>query len=89
MTGTQAQRYSSERAQRELFNEYQHDKVYMVFKRFCIVVLWTKEASALEGLNIGCLDHLFLLFQIKDDELIVLLELFLNKNHLSFRQLIV
>ena len=36
--------------QLELSNEYQHDMVYMVFKDLCILVLWTKVASALEGL---------------------------------------
>ena len=38
-------------AQRELFNEYQHDRVQMVFRNICVLVLWTKVASALEGLN--------------------------------------
>ena len=31
-------------------NEYQHDKVEMVFKNICVFVLWMKVASALEGL---------------------------------------
>ena len=35
-----------------LSNEYQHDKV---FKNVCILVLWKKVASALEGLR--CLSH--------------------------------
>ena len=43
--------YSSESTQRELTNEYQHDRVYMIFKNYCTSVLWTKVASALEGLN--------------------------------------
>ena len=47
---TLAHGYSSESNQRELSNEYQHDRVLMVFKNLCILVLWTKEASALEGL---------------------------------------
>ena len=43
--------YSSESTQQELSIEYQHDRIYwMVFKNFCILVLWTKVASALEGL---------------------------------------
>ena len=36
-------------AQQELSNEYQHDRVQMVFKRGCIPVLWTKVALTLEG----------------------------------------
>ena len=36
-----------------LSNEYQHDRVKMVFKNLFILVLWTKVASALEGLNSG------------------------------------
>ena len=43
--------YSSESTQRELSNGYQHDRVSMVFKDFCIFLPWTKVASALEGLN--------------------------------------
>ena len=50
MTETLAHGYSSESTQRELSNEYQHDRVQMVFKDLCIFVLWTKVASALEGL---------------------------------------
>ena len=43
--------YSSESTKRELSNEYQHDRVKMVFKNLCTLVLWTKVASALEGLK--------------------------------------
>ena len=50
MTETLAYGYSSESTQRELSNEYQHDRVQMVFKNLCILVLWRKVASALEGL---------------------------------------
>ena len=42
---------SSESTQRELSNEYQNDRIYMFFKNPCILVLWTKVASALEGLT--------------------------------------
>ena len=35
--------------QREISNEYQHDRVKMVFK-IRVLVLWEKVASALEGL---------------------------------------
>ena len=50
MIETLANAYSSESTQRELSNEYQHDRVKMIFKNVCILVLWTKVASALEGL---------------------------------------
>ena len=43
--------YSFESAPRELSNEYQHDRVWMVFKNICICVLWTKVALAFEGLK--------------------------------------
>ena len=51
MTETLAHWYSSESTQQELFNEYHHDRVYMVLKNLCILVLWTKVASALKGLR--------------------------------------
>ena len=51
MTETLAYGYSSKSTQRELTNEYQHDRVGMVFKNLCVLVLWTKVASALEGLT--------------------------------------
>ena len=47
--------YSSERTQQELSNEYQHDRVQMVFKNLCVLVLCLKVASALEGLTHSCL----------------------------------
>ena len=53
MTETLANGYSSKSAQRELSNEYQHDRVQIVFKNLCILVLWMKVASALEGLHFG------------------------------------
>ena len=53
MTETLAHGYSSESTQRELSNEYQDDRVWMVFKNCCVLVLWTKVASALEGLNLS------------------------------------
>ena len=42
--------FSYESTQWELSNEYQHDRVKMVFKNLCVLVLWTKVALALEGL---------------------------------------
>ena len=50
MTENLANGYSYESAQRELSNEYPHDRVQMVFRNFCILVLSMKVASALEGL---------------------------------------
>ena len=43
--------YSSESTQRELSNEYQHDKVWKVSKNLCLLVLRRKVASILEGLR--------------------------------------
>ena len=51
MIETLANGYSSESTHRELSNEYPHDRVWMVFKNLCIIVLRTKVASALEGLR--------------------------------------
>ena len=51
ITESLAHGYSSEHTQREPSNEYQHDRVYMVFRKLCILVLWTRAASALEGLK--------------------------------------
>ena len=45
--------YPSESTQPELSNEFQHDRVYMVFKILCVLVFWTRVASALEGLRKG------------------------------------
>ena len=44
--------YSSESTQQVLSNEYQHDRVEMVFKNIHIFILWTKVVSALEGLRL-------------------------------------
>ena len=51
ITETLANGYLSESTQRGLTNEYQHDRVKMVFKILCILVLQEKVASALEGLT--------------------------------------
>ena len=51
MTETLANGYSSESTQRELSNEYQQDRVWMVFKNLCVLVLWTEVASASEELT--------------------------------------
>ena len=46
MTETLANGYSYESAQRELSNEYQHDRVQMVIKNLCVIVLGMKVATA-------------------------------------------
>ena len=51
MTETLANGYSSESSQQELSNECQHERVSMVFRNLCVLVLWTKVALALEGLR--------------------------------------
>ena len=56
-TETLAYGYSYESTQRELSNEYQHDRVLMIFKNLCVLVLWTKVASALEGLSKASLNE--------------------------------
>ena len=53
--------YSSESTQRELSNEYQHDRVLMVYENLCILVLWTIVALASEGL----IDMLLFPFQLQ------------------------
>ena len=50
MTLTLAYGYSSESTQ-ELSNEYQHDRVWMIFKNLCILVLRTRLVSSLDGLT--------------------------------------
>ena len=50
MTETLAYGYSADCHLRELSNQYKHYRVKMDFKNLCICVLWTKVASALEGL---------------------------------------
>ena len=52
MTETLSYGYSSESTQQELSNEYQHDRVWTIFKNLCILVFWTKVALALEGLTL-------------------------------------
>ena len=47
MTETLENGYSSESTHQEFSNEYQHDRVSMIFKKDCILMLWTKVASAL------------------------------------------
>ena len=56
MTETLAYGYSSESTQRDLSNEYQQLTEFRWFSRNCIHVLWTKVASALEGLNLSILN---------------------------------
>ena len=41
--------YSSENTQQELSNEYQHDRVSLVFRNLCVLDRWKKVASAFEG----------------------------------------
>ena len=60
MAETLAHGYSSERTQRERSNEYQHDRVKLVFNNLCILVLLTKVALiALEGLKVRLRMYLF------------------------------
>ena len=52
MTETLAHGHSSESIQREISNEYQNDRVRLVFNDLCLLVFWMKEALALEGMRI-------------------------------------
>ena len=51
MTKILSHGYSSDSTQWEFSNEYQHDRVYIVFKNLYVIVLWMKVALALEGLK--------------------------------------
>ena len=51
MTETLANGYSYVSTHMLVYYEYQHDRVQMVFKKNCVLVLRMKEASALEGLS--------------------------------------
>ena len=42
--------------QPELSTEYQHDRVKMVFENLCNLLIRTKVALVLEGLNYCCLE---------------------------------
>ena len=42
--------------QRELSNEYQNDRVKMVFKIFCIIMLWMNVALSIERVSMD-IDH--------------------------------
>ena len=79
MTETLAYGYSSESTQRELSHEYQHDRVKMVFEKLCILVLWIKVASALEGLRVS-----LLIYSTKQGQMIPLIrqnyEIFISNN---------
>ena len=60
-TETLVHGYSCESTQQqELSNEYQHDRVKMISKNLCVLVLWNKiRASTLEGLNMYLLVYFF------------------------------
>ena len=51
MIETLANGYKYESTQRELSNEYQHARVWLIFKNLCLLMVWKKVASALEGLS--------------------------------------
>ena len=70
MTDTQANGYPSDSTQWELSNKFQHDRVWMVFRNLCILVLWTKVALALEGLG-GPLDIVICIYDNSNNMLII------------------
>ena len=59
ITETLAYGYSYESTQWELSNEYQHDRVWLVFRNISVIVLWTKVASASEGLIWQVLENIW------------------------------
>ena len=59
MTLTLANGDLSESTQQEISNEYQHDRVKMIFKNLCVLVLWTEVALAIKGLSRACLDNFY------------------------------
>ena len=61
MTKTLAYGFSSERTQRELFYENQHDRVSVIFKSLSFLGLRQNVASALEGLNPSNAEAIFFL----------------------------
>ena len=61
MTETLAHRYLSDSTQQEPYKEYQQDRVKTVLRNFSIFVLWTKVASAMEGLTHPYLEHTHIL----------------------------
>ena len=48
MTETLANGDSSERTQRDLSNEYQHDRVWMVFKNLCVLVILDESSLSIK-----------------------------------------
>ena len=73
MNETLACGYSFESTQRELSNEYQHDRIKMFFLNLCVLVLLTKVASALDlGLSKVCNYSLGCLFQLTLQDWMVL-----------------
>ena len=53
MSETLAHEYSSDSNQQKLSNEHQHDRVWMVFRELCVIVLSMKVGLALEWLSFG------------------------------------
>ena len=86
MTVTMAYGYSSESTQRELSNEYQHDRVYNVFKTICVRILWTNVALALEALTSTFVKHpkhIYILFLPKPHQISHTKYFFLHNFQLS------
>ena len=59
MTEILAHGYPSESTKRKQTNEYQHDRVWMIFRKHCVLVLRAIVASILEGLKGELLGHVF------------------------------
>ena len=44
-------KYSFDNTQQELFNEYQHDRFWIVFEQFWVLLPWMKVTIAVKGLK--------------------------------------
>ena len=81
MTEILAYGFSFESTQRELSNEYQLDTVCMVYKDFCILMLWMKVASAMEGLyKHECVINNPLILMVAKSSLTILVKSFSQKH---------
>ena len=61
MAETLAHGYSCERTQRELSNQYQHDRV-KIFKNVSALLIWMKVASALKKFSASSIRNIDMAF---------------------------
>ena len=83
MTQTLPHGYSSERTERELSDEYQHDRLKMDFKNTCVLVLCMKLALALGGLSLPVICPLYQLSKASN-KMFILMDLLKSSNSTYF-----